>query len=56
MSIDGKIFDPTDPTGTMFIGVLGLMAELQADPIRSRTRDAVAAAAAVVDKMQDKTL
>lgn len=30
----------------MFIGVLGLMAEFESDLIRSRTRDAVAAAAA----------
>ena len=32
--------------GKMFIGVLGLMAEFESDLIRSRTRDAVAAAAA----------
>ncbi len=46
LSIDGKIYDPTDPMGKMFIGVLGLMAEFESDLIRSRTRDAVAAAAA----------
>lgn len=46
LSIDGKIYDPTDPMGKMFIGVIGLMAEFESDLIRSRTRDAVAAAAA----------
>ena len=46
LSIDGKIYDPADPMGKMFIGVLGLMAEFESDLIRSRTRDAVAAAAA----------
>ncbi|MBY6382334.1 recombinase family protein [Rhodococcus erythropolis] len=46
LSIDGKIYDPTDPMGKMFIGVLGLMAEFESDLIRSRTKDAVAAAAA----------
>jgi hypothetical protein len=50
LSIDGKIYDPTDPMGKMFIGVLGLMAEFESDLIRSRTRDAVAAA----DKMKGR--
>ncbi|MDJ0362550.1 recombinase family protein [Rhodococcus sp. H29-C3] len=27
LSIDGKVYDPTDPMGKMFIGMLGLMAE-----------------------------
>lgn len=46
LSIDGKVYDPADPMGKMFIGMLGLMAEFESDLIRSRTRDAVAAAAA----------
>lgn len=46
LSIDGKIYDPTDPMGKMFIGVLGLMAEFESGLIRSRTRDAVAAVTA----------
>jgi len=39
LSIDGKIYDPSDPMGKMFIGVLGLMAEFESDLIRSRTRE-----------------
>ncbi|ORI28150.1 recombinase family protein [Rhodococcus sp. 1168] len=46
LSIDGKVYDPTDPMGKMFIGMLGLMAEFESDLIRSRTRDAIAAAGA----------
>ena len=44
--IDGKVYDPADPMGKMFIGMLGLMAEFESDLIRARTRDAIAAAAA----------
>ncbi|WP_238325047.1 MULTISPECIES: recombinase family protein [Nocardiaceae] len=46
LSIDGKVYDPSDPMGKMFIGMLGLMAEFESDLIRARTRDAIAAAAA----------
>ncbi|OZC73743.1 DNA resolvase [Rhodococcus sp. 06-418-5] len=46
LSIDGKVYDPADPMGKMFIGMLGLMAEFESDLIRARTRDAIAAAAA----------
>ncbi|MEV8238092.1 recombinase family protein [Rhodococcus sp. NPDC077669] len=38
--IDGKVYDPADPMGKMFIGMLGLMAEFESDLIRARTRDA----------------
>nr|WP_296778450.1 recombinase family protein [Rhodococcus sp. (in: high G+C Gram-positive bacteria)] len=44
--IDGKMYDPADPMGKMFTGMLGLMAEFESDLIRARTRDAIAAAAA----------
>jgi len=54
LSIDGKIYDPTDPMGKMFIGVLGLMAEFESDPIQSRTRDAAAAAAGKMKGRQHK--
>ncbi|MFC4604351.1 recombinase family protein [Rhodococcus kronopolitis] len=33
LSIDGKVYDPTDPMGKMFIGMLGLMAEFESDLI-----------------------
>ncbi|MEV3973828.1 recombinase family protein [Streptomyces sp. NPDC050698] len=46
LSIDGQVYDPADPMGKMFIGILALMAEFESDLIRSRTRDAVAAATA----------
>ncbi|WP_415976413.1 recombinase family protein [Rhodococcus sp. 077-4] len=37
---------PVDQMGKMSIGMLELMAEFESEPIRARTRDAVAAAAA----------
>jgi DNA invertase Pin-like site-specific DNA recombinase len=43
LSIDGKVYDPSDPMGKMFIGMLGLMAEFEPDRIRGRTRDAIGA-------------
>ena len=46
LSIDGKVYDPSEPMGKMFIGMLGLMAESESDLIRGCTRDAIAAAAA----------
>lgn len=54
LSIDGKVYDPTDPMGKMFIGMLGLMAEFESDLIRARTRDAIAAATAA-GKMKGRT-
>ncbi|MDR7167335.1 DNA invertase Pin-like site-specific DNA recombinase [Nocardia kruczakiae] len=51
---DGKVYDPADLMGKMFIGMLGLMTEFESDRIRSRTRDARAAATAA-DDMKGRT-
>lgn len=44
LSIDSNVYDPADPMGKMFIGVLGLMAEFESDLIRACIRDSIAAA------------
>jgi DNA invertase Pin-like site-specific DNA recombinase len=44
LNINGMIYDPTDPVGKMFFGMLALMAEFEADLIRARTREGMAEA------------
>jgi DNA invertase Pin-like site-specific DNA recombinase len=38
LSIDGSVHDPTDPVGRLLFNVLAMVAEFEADLIRSRTR------------------
>nr|WP_258558105.1 recombinase family protein [Rhodococcus sp. W8901] len=44
LNINGMIYDPTDPMGKMFFGMLVLMAEFEAELIRARTREGMAEA------------
>lgn len=46
LNIDGRVYDPTDPMGKMFIGFLAIMAEFESDLNRQRTRAGVEVAKA----------
>jgi DNA invertase Pin-like site-specific DNA recombinase len=46
LNIDGKVYDPTDPMGKMFIGFLAIMAEFESDLNRQRTKAGVEVAKA----------
>ncbi len=46
LSLGGSIYDPTDPVGKLLFNVLALVAEFEADLIRSRTREGMAIARA----------
>jgi DNA invertase Pin-like site-specific DNA recombinase len=45
-SLGGSTYDPTDPVGRRLSNVLGMMAEFEADLIRTRTREWMAVAKA----------
>ena len=38
LSLGGSVYDPTDPVGRLLFNVLAMVAELEADLIRSRTK------------------
>lgn len=46
LSLGGSIYDPTDPVGKLLFNVLALVAEFEADLIRTRTREGMAIAKA----------
>lgn len=46
LSIGGSIHDPTDPTGKLLFNALAMIAEFEADLIRTRTREGMKVAAA----------
>lgn len=46
LSLGGSTYDPTDPVGKLLFNVLALIAEFEADLIRSRTREGMAIAKA----------
>jgi DNA invertase Pin-like site-specific DNA recombinase len=46
LSLGGSIYDPTDPVGKLLFDVLALVAEFEADLIRTRTREGMAIAKA----------
>lgn len=46
LSLDGQVYDPTDPMGKMFCSVLAIFAEFEADLLRSRTKEGMAVARA----------
>ena len=39
LSLGGSIYDPTDPVGRLLFNVLAMVAEFEADLIRTRTRE-----------------
>jgi DNA invertase Pin-like site-specific DNA recombinase len=41
----GGVYDPHDPVGKLLLNVLGMVAEFEADLIRARTREGMAAKA-----------
>lgn len=45
LSIGGSIHDPTDPTGKLLFNALAMIAEFEADLIRTRTREGMKVAA-----------
>jgi len=45
LSIGGSIHDPTDPTGKLLFSALAMIAEFEADLIRTRTREGMKVAA-----------
>lgn len=46
LQIGGSVHDPTDPVGRLLLNVLAMVAEFEADLIRSRTREGLAVAKA----------
>jgi DNA invertase Pin-like site-specific DNA recombinase len=46
LSLGGSIYDPADPMGKMFFGILALFAEFEVDLLRMRTREGMAIARA----------
>ncbi len=46
LSLGGSTHDPTDPVGRLLFNVLGMVAELESDLIRMRTREGMAVAKA----------
>ena len=46
LNIGGSVHDPADPVGRLLFNVLAMVAEFEADLIRSRTREGMAAARA----------
>ncbi len=46
LNIGGSVHDPADPVGRLLFNVLALVAEFEADLIRTRTREGMAAARA----------
>lgn len=46
LSINGVIYDPTDPMGKMFFNILATFAEFEVDLLRMRTREGMAVARA----------
>lgn len=46
LSINGSIYDPTDPMGKMFFNILATFAEFEVDLLRMRTREGMAVARA----------
>lgn len=46
LSIGGSVHDPTDPVGRPLFNVLAMVAEIEADLIRARTREGMAVAKA----------
>src|SRR5215207_7699731 len=44
LSINGTIYDPTDPMGKMFFNILATFAEFEVDLLRMRTREGMAVA------------
>jgi len=46
LSLGGRVYDATDPVGRLLFNVLGMVAELEADLIRMRTREGMAVAKA----------
>lgn len=39
LSLGGSVYDPTDPVGRLLFNVVALVAEFEADLIRSRTKE-----------------
>src|SRR4249919_1929689 len=46
LSLGGSVYDPTDPVGRLLFNVLAMVAEFEADLIRLRTKEGMAAAKA----------
>lgn len=46
LSLDGQLYDPTDPMGKMFFNILATFAEFEVDLLRMRTREGMAIARA----------
>ncbi len=46
LSLGGSVYDPTDPVGRLLFNVLAMVAEFEADLIRSRTREGMRVAKA----------
>ena len=46
LQLGGSVYDPTDPVGRLLFNVLAMVAEFEADLIRSRTREGMAMAKA----------
>lgn len=46
LSLGGSVYDPNDPVGRLLFNVLGMVAEFEADLIRSRTKEGMAIAKA----------
>ncbi|VEW11623.1 DNA-invertase hin [Brevibacterium casei] len=46
LSISGSVYDPTDPMGKLLFNVLAMVAEFEADLIRTRTREGMKVAKA----------
>jgi DNA invertase Pin-like site-specific DNA recombinase len=39
LNLGGSVYDPTDPVGRLLFNLLAMVAELEADLIRARTRE-----------------
>lgn len=46
LNIGGAVYDPSDPIGKLLFNVLAMVAEFEADLIRSRTKEGMAVAKA----------
>ena len=46
LSLGGSVYDPADPVGRLLFNVLAMVAEFEADLIRSRTREGMRVAKA----------